>query len=144
LETGGDAMSLYDQDFYQWTQEQAGLLKIGALSQLDVENLIEEIESMGKSQKKELISRLTVLIAHLLKWDYQPERRGRSWELTIKAQRVQIRRHISENPSLKSMLLNAVILAYEVATISAAAETGLPESAFPEICPYTVEQLMGE
>jgi hypothetical protein len=87
---------------------------------------------------------LTVLIAHLLKWDYQPERRGRSWELTIKAQRVQIRRHISENPSLKSMLLNAVILAYEVATISAAAETGLPESAFPEICPYTVEQLMGE
>lgn len=137
-------MSLYDQDFYQWTQEQAGLLKIGALSQLDVENLIEEIESMGKSQKKELISRLTVLIAHLLKWDYQPERRGRSWELTIKAQRVQIRRHISENPSLKSMLLNAVILAYEVATISAAAETGLPESAFPEICPYTVEQLMGE
>jgi hypothetical protein len=137
-------MSLYDQDFYQWTQEQAGLLKIGALSQLDVENLIEEIESMGKSQKKELISRLTVLIAHLLKWDYQPERRGRSWELTIKAQRVQIRRHISENPSLKSMLLNAVILAYEVATISAAAETGLPESAFPETCPYTVEQLMGE
>ena len=137
-------MSLYDQDFYQWTQEQAGLLKIGALSQLDVENLIEEIESMGKSQKKELISRLTVLIAHLLKWDYQPERRGRSWELTIKAQRVQIRRHISENPSLKSMLLNAVILAYEVATISAAAETGLPESAFPEACPYTVEQLMGE
>ena len=94
-------MSLYDQDFYQWTQEQAGLLKIGALSQLDVENLIEEIESMGKSQKKELISRLTVLIAHLLKWDYQPERRGRSWELTIKAQRVQIRRHISENPSFK-------------------------------------------
>ncbi len=137
-------MSLYDQDFYQWTQEQAGLLKIGALSQLDVENLIEEIESMGKSQKKELISRLTVLIAHLLKWDYQPERRGRSWELTIKAQRVQIRRHISENPSLKSMLLNAVILAYEVATISAAAETGLPESAFPETCPYPVEQLMGE
>ena len=137
-------MSLYDQDFYQWTQEQAGLLRIGALSQLDVENLIEEIESMGKSQKKELVSRLTVLIAHLLKWDYQPERRGRSWELTIKAQRVQIRRHISENPSLKSMLLNAVILAYEVATISAAAETGLPESAFPETCPYTVELLMGE
>jgi hypothetical protein len=136
-------MSLYDQDFYQWTQEQAGLLKIGALSQLDIKNLIEEVESMGKSQKKELISRLTVLIAHLLKWDYQPERRGRSWELTVKAQRVQIRRHISENPSLKSMLQNAVILAYEVATIAAAAETGLPESAFPETCPYTVEQLMG-
>jgi hypothetical protein len=137
-------MSLYDQDYYQWTQEQAGLLKIGALSQLDVENLIEEIESMGKSQKKELINRLTVLIAHLLKWDYQPERRGRSWELTIKAQRIQIRRHISENPSLKSMLLNAVILAYEVATLSAAAETGLSESTFPETCPYSVEYLLGE
>lgn len=66
----------YEQDFYMWTQEQAAILKAGALSQLDVANLIEEIESMGKTQKRELISRLTVLIMHLLKWDYQPERRG--------------------------------------------------------------------
>ena len=137
-------MNLYDQDFYQWTQEQASLLKIGALSQLDVGNLIEEVESMGKSQKKELISRLTVLLMHLLKWNYQTERRSRSWELTIKAQRIQIRRHISENPSLKAMLLNAVDQAYEIATISAAAETGLPESAFPDACPYTIQQIMGE
>jgi hypothetical protein len=137
-------MNLYDQDFYQWTQEQASLLKIGALSQLDVGNLIEEVESMGKSQKKELISRLTVLLMHLLKWNYQTERRSRSWELTIKAQRIQIRRHISENLSLKAMLLNAVDQACEVATISAAAETGQPESAFPDACPYTIQQIMGE
>ena len=66
-------MSLYEQDFYQWIEEQAALLKAGALSQLDVENLIEEVESMGKSQKKELYSRLIILISHLLKWDYQPD-----------------------------------------------------------------------
>ncbi len=69
-------ISTYEQDFYLWTQEQAAILKAGALSQLDVANLIEEIESMGKTQKRELISRLTVLMMHLLKWNYQPERRG--------------------------------------------------------------------
>jgi len=137
-------MNLYDQDFYQWTYEQAGLLKSGSLSQLDIPNLIEEIESMGRSEKMELRSRLTVLLMHLLKWDYQSERRSRSWVFTIKAQRIQIRRHISENPSLKAMLLNAVDQAYEVAAISAAAETGLPESAFPDTCPYTTQQIMGE
>jgi hypothetical protein len=66
-------MSLYEQDFYQWTQEQAALLRAGALSQLDMANLIEEVESMGRSQKKELSSRLSVLITHLLKWEFQPE-----------------------------------------------------------------------
>jgi hypothetical protein len=80
-------MNLYNQDFYRLTHEQADLMKSGALSQLDIPNLIEEIESMGKTQKHELINRLAVLLMHLLKWDYQPERRGRSWELTIKEQR---------------------------------------------------------
>ena len=77
----------YEQDFYGWTQEQAALLRGGQLHALDIANLIEEIEAMGRSEKRELQSRLMVLLVHLLKWKYQPARRGRSWQLTIEGQR---------------------------------------------------------
>jgi len=80
-------MISYEQDFYGWTQEQAALLRAGRLTDLDIENLIEEVETMGRSEKRELESRLTVLLLHLLKWKYQPNRRGRSWNLTIKGHR---------------------------------------------------------
>ncbi len=136
-------MSLYDQDFYQWTQEQAALLKSGLLSQLDVTNLIEEIESMGRSEKRELVNRLVILIAHLLKWDCQPERRGWSWELTIKEQRLKLNDHINDNPSLQAIFDDAVISAYRQAIVKAMRETGLPEAAFPGTCPYTIKQLIG-
>jgi hypothetical protein len=137
-------MSLYEQDFYQWTQEQADLLKAGALSQLDVENLIEEIESMGRSEKRELVNRLSVLLAHMLKWDYQPERRGKSWLNTIKIQRIDIREVLKDSSGLKHQFQESVSTAYEKAVVFAADETGLLESAFPETCPYTTEQIMGE
>ncbi len=137
-------MSLYEQDFYQWTIEQANLLKAGALGQLDVTNLIEEMESMGRSEKKELVNRLVVLIAHLLKWDYQPERRGWSWDLTIREQRLKLADHLFDNPSLKAVLGDAIISAYRQAILKAMRETRLCESAFPESCPYTIEQIMGE
>ena len=133
---------LYEQDFYQWTQEQTELMKAGALSQLDIPNLIEEIESMGKTQKHELINRLTVLLMHLLKWDYQPERRSRSWELTIKEQRIRIKNHLLENPSLKYSISEYVSIAFEIAVVKALKETRLPESAFPLSCPYTVDHIM--
>jgi hypothetical protein len=136
--------NLYKQDFYQWTVEQANLLRAGALSQLDIENLIEEVESMGRSEKRELVNRLTVLITHLLKWDFQPELRGRSWELTIREQRLRISKHLKDNPSLKHKLNECVYDAFELALFEAMKETGLPESAFPETCPYTIEQIMGE
>jgi len=136
--------NLYKQDFYQWTIEQANLMRAGALSQLDIENLIEEVESMGRSEKRELEHRLTVLITHLLKWDHQPERRGRSWENTIRIQRIDIRKVLQSSPGLKNQFEEAVASAYEKAVILAADETGLPESAFPEACPYTIEQIMGE
>lgn len=134
---------LYEQDFYQWTHEQAGLLKAGALSQLDIPNLIEEIESMGKTQKHELINRLAVLLMHLLKWDYQPERRSRSWELTIKEQRIRIKNHLLENPSLRYSIAEYVSSAFEIAVVKALKETRLPDSVFPETCPYTIDQIMG-
>ena len=136
--------STYEQDFYQWTQEQAELLKAGALSQLDVENLIEEIESMGKSQKRALISRMTVLLMHLLKWDYQPDRRSGSWKSTIITQRKEIKRLLKDNPGLKSIITEMLTETYLDAAEIASAETELPESTFPETCPYTVEHLMGE
>ena len=136
--------STYEQDFYQWTQEQAELLKAGALSQLDVENLIEEIESMGKSQKQALLSRMTVLLMHLLKWDYQPDRRSGSWKSTIITQRKEIKRLLKDNPGLKSIITEMLTETYLDAAEIASAETELPESTFPETCPYTVEHLMGE
>ena len=137
-------MNLYDQDFYQWTQEQAALLKAGTLAQLDIENLIEEVESMGRSEKRELVSRLTVLLAHMLKWDFQPSRQGRSWEKTIKIQRIDIRQVLKDSPGLKHQFEDIVYLAYEKAVIFASDETDLPETAFPETCPYTIEQIMGD
>jgi hypothetical protein len=136
--------STYEQDFYQWTQEQAELLKAGALSQLDVENLIEEIESMGKSQKRALMSRMTVLLMHLLKWDYQPDRRSGSWKSTIITQRKEIKRLLKDNPGLKSIITEMLTETYLDAAEIASAETELPESTFPETCPYTIEHLMGE
>jgi Domain of unknown function DUF29 len=137
-------MSLYDQDFYQWTQEQSELMKAGALSQLDISNLIVEVESMGKSQKRELLSRITVLLMHLLKWDYQPEQRSGSWKSTIRTQRREIKFLLLDNPSLKRSIQDASISVYPDSKTSASDETGLPESAFPETCPYTVEQIMSQ
>jgi hypothetical protein len=145
IKQGGRVMNnLYEQDFYQWTIEQANLLRTGALSQLDIKNLIEEVESMGKSQKKELLSRLAVLLVHLLKWDHQQKRRGKSWLKTIATQRTEIGILMIDNPSLKSELIASVHQSYQLARRQAATETEFPVSVFPETCPYTIEQIMGE
>ena len=136
-------MSLYNQDFYLWTQEQAALLKAGTLSQLDIENLTEEIESMGKSQKKEMTSRLTILIMHLLKWDYQSGRRGKSWLKTIATQRTEIEILLYDNPSLKHSLPDTILIAYRLAVKQAATETELHIEEFPISCPYSIDKIMG-
>lgn len=133
--------SLYDTDFYTWTQQQAGLLKAGRFSDADLENIIEEIESMGRSEKRELESRLAVLLQHLLKWRYQPARRGKSWELTIKWQRVDFLKVLKENPGLKPKLAGLLIDAYQSAVIKASEETGLDESDFPAICPWSLQEI---
>jgi len=135
---------LYDTDFYGWTQSQAQALREGKLQHLDINNLIEEIESMGKSEQRELESRLKVLLMHLLKWCFQPERRSISWELTIKDQRNQIARHLRKNPSLQSKIEEAQADAYEDAIFAAANETKLHIKAFPEQCPWTFEEIMAE
>jgi hypothetical protein len=132
---------LYDRDFYAWANEQATLLRQGRLGEADVENIAEEIASMGRSEKRELVSRLVVLMLHLLKWRFQPKGRGSSWEASIRIQRRQLERHLRDNPSLKAKLPEALADAYQDAVIAAAEETKLAESLFPSQCPWSFEQI---
>ncbi|NOT12165.1 MAG: DUF29 domain-containing protein [Methylococcaceae bacterium] len=134
----------YQSDFYSWTQEQAALLRSGRLQELDIENLIEEIETMGRSEKRELESRLAVLLVHLLKWRYQPIRRGRSWQLMIDEQRLQFSKMLSGNPGLKSQLEQLINEAYALAIIRSSKETGLEKHVFPESCPWDVAQILDD
>ncbi|MBD2180037.1 DUF29 domain-containing protein [Planktothrix sp. FACHB-1355] len=136
--------SLYETDFYAWTQEQAKLLKHQQWSQLDLPNLIEEIESLGKQQRAELRNRLKVLIGHLLKWEFQPERRSRSWLMTIRVQRRDTQELLQENPSLKPYLQEAIQKIYESGRDLAVGETNLPLKSFPENCPYTLEEIFSD
>jgi hypothetical protein len=131
---------LHERDFYAWANEQAGLLRAGRLSEADIEHIAEEIESMGKSEKRELVSRLTVLLLHLLKWQFQPSRRGASWRASINNARDDISDHLDDNPSLKSLLDASVAAGYRRARRQAAAETDLPEIAFPSSCPWSYSQ----
>ena len=136
---------LYDKDFYAWANEQAALLRAGKLAQADIEHIAEEIESMGKTEKRELLSRLRVLILHLLKWRFQPGKRTPSWEATIKTQRHLLVIHINDdNPSLKPLIPEVLPRAYRLEVIDAAGETNMLESAYPKTCPWTFEQLMNE
>lgn len=134
----------YEKDFYKWSFHQARLLRSGKLAEADIENIAEEIESMGKSEKRELISRLKVLFISLLKWDYQPSRQSKSWKNTIKVQRMEIYDHLEDNPSLKSKLDEIMAKAYSRSRIEASTETGLDENTFPDTCPYTFNEAMGK
>lgn len=133
----------HDEDFFAWTQQQAAFLKQGRLADLDVDHLSEELESMGASDKRELMSRLTVLLTHLLKWQYQPERRGTSWRLTIAEQRRAIRRLLSDSPSLKPLVPQYLASEYPDARDDAIYETSLAKSVFPVECPYSLDEVLG-
>lgn len=141
---------LYEYDFNAWIVQQIGLLKAGKTNEIDTEHLIEELEDMGKSHLRELENRFIVLIAHLLKWQYQYQQLQdqwktftvSSWRGTIIEQRIQILRLLRELPSLKPQIEDAVINAYPDALEITVDETGLPESHFPKICPYSVDQLL--
>ena len=132
--------STHENDFYAWTQEQVNLLKTGQLHQIDWQNIAEEMEDMGRSEKRQLESRLEILIMHLLKWQFQPNLRSRSWQLTIKEQRLRLEKLLEKNPSLQAHLTEAVEDVYPLATISAERETGL--SSFPETSPYRLTEIL--
>ena len=132
--------TLYDQDFFAWANEQAHLLRAGKLSDADIEHIAEEIESMGKTEKRELVSRLAILLLHLLKWRHQPSHRGKSWRLTIANARDDITDHLEDNPSLKAMLDSAMEQAYRTARRKAAIETEFDEDDFAAHCPWSFAQ----
>ncbi len=134
----------YDADFHAWANEQATLLRAGRLSEIDVEHIAEEIETLGRGEKRELVSRLSVLLLHLLKWAHQPERRGKSWELTIKEQRRQLARHLRDNLSLRAWTDQAMADAYGDAVLRAELEMNLARDLLPWSCPYRFEQAVDD
>ncbi|MBV9065206.1 MAG: DUF29 domain-containing protein [Methylobacteriaceae bacterium] len=132
----------YADDLYSWTKQQASLLLSGRFSELDIEHIVEELIGVGNEQYDKLQSALTILLMHLLKWDYQPERRSRSWVLSIREHRRRVTRILNRNPGLKSELHLAMSEAYEDAADRAAGETDLPDHIFPEKNEYSWEAMM--
>ena|SRR5699024_3011574 len=120
-----------NEDYYAWTQETVEKLRQGKLAEVNMEALIEELEEMASSDRNEVENRLIVLLMHLLKWQYQPERRSRSWQLTIKEQRQRIARRLMKSPSLKPKLKETIQEVYSSAVTIAARETDLDEDTFP-------------
>ena len=138
-------VSNYERDFYQWTRDQADLLRTGRLNALDVEHLVEELENMGARERRELTNRLKVLIAHLLKWQCQPQLRSRSWDATIQEQRLSLQDLLDDNPSLRPTLEDHQLhRAYRLGRLLAIKETNLEETTFPPECPYSVAQVLDE
>lgn len=136
--------SLYETDYYGWTQHVAAALRERRIESLNLDEIAEEIEDLGRSERRSLRSALKQLLQHLLKWDYQAERRSRSWVESIKKHRVLIDEIIEENPSLRRYLSDHrfVATAYELALIDAILETNLDRSEFPQTYLYTLEDLL--
>jgi hypothetical protein len=136
--------SLYESDFYGWTTDTAEALKRRDFQSVDIVNLLEEIESMGRSEARELSSRLGQLLMHLLKWEYQWLLRSKSWTNTIDIQRHRVARVLNKNPSLRSRLPDIIEDAYDDARLAAEKETGMPIKTFPAQCPYSAESIFTE
>jgi hypothetical protein len=136
--------TLYDEDFYAWTQEQAALLRKGAVHDLDLTNLAEEIESLGKSDRRALGSHLRNLVMHLLKWQYQPDGRltGHSWQSSIRNARAEITVLLEDSHSFRREVAGLLVRWYPLARQTAADETRLPLATFPASCPWTPEQVL--
>jgi hypothetical protein len=132
----------YDADFFRWTQSTAEMIRQGRLAEVDLEHVAEEIEDMGKRDRREVRSRLIVLVMHLLKWEFQPELRTASWRSTIGEQRMQIELIILDSPSLHRLPSDELAATYTHAVERAIAQTGLDGDRFPQSCPYTAEQIL--
>lgn len=133
---------LYEQDLYLWAETTAHLLREKRFSEIELDALIEELDDMGRSQKRGLDSQLERVIMHLLKWQFQPEMRSTSWRLSIFEGRKSIKKAIEYSPSLKRLVPDLVLSCYPDAKESAIIETGLPEWVFPEQNPFTVDQIL--
>lgn len=134
--------NLYETDLYLWSQTSAQLLKQKRFDELDIENLIEEIQDMGRSEQRSIYSHQLNLIMHLLKWDYQPDARSKSWRFSIRNARLALAKLLRENPSLANLPAENLIEVYSDARNLAADETGISLKAFPLDCPYAIEQVL--
>ncbi len=132
----------YDTDVVAWSEEQAALIRAGKFSALDLEHIADEVEDVGKSEKRELASRLTVLLAHLLKWSAQPEHRGASWRGTIKEQRAEVADILDDAPSLRLLLRDEAWMERTWARAVGRAMSETELDAFPASCPWTLEQML--
>ena len=136
------AASLYDQDFATWTSETARQLRARRFDEIEIEHVAEEIEDMGKSERRELLSRLSVIILHLLKWKWQADKGTPGWKSTVIIQRAELRRLFEQSSSLKRAVASAVRDVYADAVESASVETGLAAVTFPRECPFSPEQIL--
>ncbi len=135
----------YETDFHAWALQNASMLRQGRLDELDIEHIAEELEGMSASERRELLNRLQVLLLHLLKYQYQPESRGKNWLLTISHQRTVIERLLEQSPSLGGMLNEETVAkVYAKAVREAVIETDLERHLFPVACPYLIERVLEE
>jgi len=139
-----DGAATYDADFFAWTQRTAALLRARRFDEVDVENAAQEIEDMGRRDVRELNGRLQAVLAHLLKWQYQPQKRTASWQTTLLTQRSKIDVLLRDSPSLRAKLPEELPRNYEHAVKRAALETGLRGDKFPSRCPFTLEQILDQ
>ncbi|MBF0537020.1 MAG: DUF29 domain-containing protein [Nitrospirae bacterium] len=136
------ARALYEVDFYQWAFHNADLLRQGRFTEIDLENIVEELEDMARSNKRELVNRLAVLIMYLLKFQYQAKRRRGSWITTIGNQRTAIKLLLEDSPSLMNNIDTVIAKGFTAAKRKFEKETGISARELPETCLYTFEQLM--
>ena len=133
---------LYEEDFFGWANQQSSLLREGRVAEADLARIAEEIEDMGRNRRQELRNRLAILLLHLLKWEYQPDRRGRSWQSPITEQRARLEQPLREHPSLRPLLPDSIAIGYRYALLRIDRETGLPAETFPAECPYAAADVL--
>jgi len=136
-------MRAYQKDYAGWVEDTARAIEEGRFNEIDRTALADEVRDLGKSERREIESALRVLLLHLLKAKYQPEKRTRSWEASIRVQRKQLAKFLRESPSLRSELPELLGDAYDKARIEAADETGIDLDTFPEMCEWTVAEVLG-
>jgi hypothetical protein len=146
-ETGSQPMGTpYEKDVVAWANEQAALLRAGKLASIDIEHIAEEIEDVGRTEIRELVSRMAVLLTHLLKWRFQPERRSRSWSATIRTQRMEVKYLLQDAPSMRRRFDDDEWSerVWSKARSQAEAETGIDFDSFPEVCPWPMSSVLEE
>src|SRR5262245_23689341 len=133
---------LYDEDFYAWAMMTAALLRQRRFAEIDIAHLVEELEDMGKRERQALESYIRNVTLHLLKWRYQPEKRGASWRQSIRNGRIEIQKLLCDSPSLSREVSQMLEDEYSAARADAIDETELSEETFPLDCPFTMEQVL--